>query len=177
MSEQRARARNRAEEGIGLVQVFMAALLLAIAALSLSAVQVQSLALNRTNKETEEARQAARQILEQIQQVDPGDVFASFNATPGDDPAGPGTAPGNLFTVTTDAGDMQCEVLFPGGSALREDVVDPLLGMPRDLNGDSAIDNLNHATDYLLLPVRIRVSWNGVSGARDVDLHVLLCSQ
>lgn len=57
---------------------------------------------------------------------------------------------------------------------LREDFVDDELGMPRDLDGDSVIDNGNHARNYLILPVRIRLQWQGVFGPRTMDLHTMI---
>jgi hypothetical protein len=49
--------------------------------------------------------------------------------------------------------------------------------MPRDLDGDGVVDALNHATNYVLLPVRVRVAWRGVSGARQLDFDTLLCTR
>ena len=57
---------------------------------------------------------------------------------------------------------------------LREDSVDDNLGMPRDLNGDSIIDDDDHAEDYLILPVRVRLQWEGVFGPRSLDLYTMI---
>jgi len=57
---------------------------------------------------------------------------------------------------------------------LREDIEDPLLGLPRDLNGDGIIDSENHAKDFVVLPVRVRVRWRGVTGIRTVEVCSLL---
>ena len=57
---------------------------------------------------------------------------------------------------------------------LREDCVYPLLGMPRDLNGDSIIDQADHASDFLILPVQIRIEWEGRVGPQHVDLFTML---
>ena len=68
----------------------------------------------------------------------------------------------------------------PGGAPepefweLREDYHDPELGLPRDLNGDSIIDAEDHAEDYILLPVLIRVEWAGRFGPRTYDTHTML---
>lgn len=66
------------------------------------------------------------------------------------------------------------EVEFPGGgTTLREDTVDPLLGMPRDLNGDG--DTLDDAaTDYVILPVRVTLTWNGLSGPMTYEISTYL---
>jgi hypothetical protein len=54
---------------------------------------------------------------------------------------------------------------------LREDYVDPRFGMPRDLNGDSLIDDLDHATDYIVLPVHVQIRWRGSFGPRQHDVY------
>ncbi len=53
---------------------------------------------------------------------------------------------------------------------LREDFVDARLGMPRDLNGNNVVDTANHSSDYLVLPVRVRIEWKGSSGARRFEI-------
>ncbi len=57
---------------------------------------------------------------------------------------------------------------------LREDCDYPVLGMPRDLNGDSIIDGRDHGRDYLILPVQIRVEWESATGPRAIDLYTML---
>jgi len=57
---------------------------------------------------------------------------------------------------------------------LREDVVDPELGLPRDLNGDNVVDSENHAGDYLILPVCIVVRWQGQFGERSLRVVTML---
>jgi prepilin-type N-terminal cleavage/methylation domain-containing protein len=53
---------------------------------------------------------------------------------------------------------------------LREDSENELLGMPRDLNGDNKIDTVNHSTDYLILPVCVRLEWKSTTGTRKFEL-------
>ncbi len=57
---------------------------------------------------------------------------------------------------------------------LREDSVYPRLGMPRDLNGDSIIDDEDHSDDYFILPVQIRIEWEGLNCPRSFDLYTML---
>jgi hypothetical protein len=59
---------------------------------------------------------------------------------------------------------------------LREDVNLPELGMPRDLNGDGAVDAGNHSTDYRLLPVIVRVRWQGAGGPSQFELKTMLAN-
>jgi hypothetical protein len=53
---------------------------------------------------------------------------------------------------------------------LREDFADEGLGMPRDLNGNNVVDTSNHSSDYLVLPVRVRLDWKSASGARKFEI-------
>jgi hypothetical protein len=57
---------------------------------------------------------------------------------------------------------------------LREDYQDEELGLPRDLNGDSILDSLDHKKDYILLPVLIRVKWQGNTGPRVYEVYTML---
>lgn len=57
---------------------------------------------------------------------------------------------------------------------LREDMDLADLGMPRDLNGDTVIDALDHRYDSRVLPVCVRVSWKGRYGDRSMDVYTLL---
>jgi type II secretory pathway pseudopilin PulG len=135
-------------------------------------------------REIDRATQAARQVLERIQAEAFPEAFRRYNDDPSDDP-GVGLAPGKNFAVQglsarqDDPDGMPGEVIFPTPpgqpTVLREDIVDPKLGMPRDLNGDGVIDGTtNCATTYTILPVRVRVRWVGPSGPGEVELHTML---
>ena len=66
---------------------------------------------------------------------------------------------------------MHGEILFPLiATELREDLVDEELDMPLDLNMDGVIDAADHANDYVLLPVLVRIEWQ--SGFRERELEV-----
>lgn len=118
------------------------------------------------------ASEAARGRLETLRSEPFGQVFALYNSDPSDDPLGPGTAPGPGFAVPGlepmpgDPDGLVGEVLFSSpGPTLHENVDLPLLGMPRDLTGDSFADDRDHAGDYVLLPALVRVRWQESGGA------------
>jgi hypothetical protein len=167
------------------VELVFAGAVLAVAACGLSMVLVTSMGTATVNRETTQARAAAKQMIEQIQNIPAGDVFATFNGVSEDDPLGVGTAPGGLFMIetkpaTVQVSNMTGEILFPGSGktgVLREDIEDPELGLPADLNGDGVIDSENHANDYLLLPVRIRVRWRGIAGERTFEMCSVLLNK
>lgn len=166
------------EAGLTLLELLIAGCILCVGTCALVVVVIHSMILATMNSETARAQEAARSILERVTSVPPEHAFALFNQVTGDDPADL-EAPGGRFEIggTEEAAAITGEIIFPvgtDGASLREDVVDPHLGMPWDLNGDGVIDSANHADDYVLLPVRIRVTWNGVSGERSFDLAATL---
>jgi hypothetical protein len=138
------------------------------------------------NHEYPIATEAVRTLLEGMRNQDFDDVYALYNADPADDPGGPGTAPGHRFAiegldpVEGSPDGLIGEVFFPtfvnagGQLELREDVVEESLGMPRDLNGDSIVDEVDHAQDYTLLPIRVEVDWEGRYGARHLEIYTML---
>ncbi len=177
--------RRGARAGFTLLEVMVASVVLAIGVASVSAAMVSAVALNNVNRETSLAQQSARMMLETVRATQFGDAFATYNLSAFDDPGGPGTAPGQNFAVAGlsaqagDADNMAGQIVFPtvvvgAIDQLREDVVDGDFGMPRDLSGDGIIDGVNHAGDYQLLPVRVRVAWRGFSGNRALELESYL---
>jgi Tfp pilus assembly protein PilV len=76
---------------------------------------------------------------------------------------------------------MDCSIGLPttldaaGNETLREDIVAPEYGLPCDLNGDGVIDGLNHAADYKILPLVIRLDWPiAGGGTRTVTFAAVL---
>ena len=166
--------------GFTLLEIVIVATILTLGACGLVSVVVNAMTVNTTNQETTEGAHAGMQLLERIRGLSAADVYATFNSDDSDDPLGVGTAPGSTI-VLRGSGDpdgpgvIVGEVHFPMVSGqLREDVADPLLGTPMDLNGDGAIDSADHSGDYVLLPVRVRVRWRGVTGLRTVDICTVL---
>lgn len=178
-----ARARG-ARAGMSLLELMIAIVLLLIGMLGFTQSLVSSVTTGATTRETSLATEAARRTLETLSSEDFGQVFARYNADPTDDPGGAGSAPGASFAVAglqAAAGDpdgLPGEILFPtlagAPGVLREDAVNAALGVPRDLDGDGVVDALDHASDYRLLPVVVRVSWRGKAGDAQFELRTLL---
>ena len=151
----------------------------------LTSTMVANARQRHINRETAIAVEAARDLFERMRDEDFDQIFALYNAQAADDPAGAGSAPGNTFDVA--------ELSLPPGSErpavgvivlpalqtlggtwqLREDFDDAELGMPRDLNGDSIVDDGDHAFDSMLLPVRVELEWEGVYGPRRLSVSTL----
>jgi len=157
---------------------------------------VSTSGLRHTNHENAIAAEAARVVIERMRNQPFDRVYALYNGDPEDDPAGAGTGPGHRFPVDgldpVDGAEFVGEIVFPSAEQapdqleppevepapwdLREDYTNEALGMPRDLNGDSVIDELDHRDDYILLPVRIHLEWRGKAGDRRFDLYTQLAN-
>jgi type II secretory pathway pseudopilin PulG len=177
---------RRARGGFTFVELAVGMTILMSALLILSNV-VSSMAKQRAvNRETGLAVAAARNMLETLRAEDFSEVYALYNSDPADDPAGAGSAPGHRFEIPglDDAADsldgLDLEVVFPTvgdavvGLELREDLDLRALGMPRDLSGDNKIDDQNHADDYFILPVQVRVRWTSPYGPRQYEMATQL---
>ncbi len=168
--------------GVTLVELVVALAVLAIAVLALLSAIYQSNLLGQATRERTVAYNAARQQIELIRGLPVHEVYGRYNADPGDDPGGKGAAPGPEFDVPGLAarpGARVGRISFPEAGvppSLREDVCDASFGMPRgrDLNRDGRIDALPRAGDYRILPMRITLTWEGVSGRQRLEMGMLL---
>jgi len=175
-------AEKARRQGFTLIEVMIAMTILVVALLGAIGTITAIGALGESNRESTAAYQEARAVIERLGGVNFDELFATYNLDPNDDPDGAGTADGQNFDVPeldTRVGDPDGfvgQILLPisPGGALREDLVDPSFGMPRDLNGDGIVDAADHADDYILLPVRVRLEWTGKSGQRFVEYASML---
>ena len=176
--------RAHSRSGMTLLELMVAFSILFLAVLGFTKVIVFSSTTTGGQREVSIAREAARQTIEMLQAENFEDIFALYNDNPLDDPGG-ATAPGSTIDVPelnspTDAPGPVGRISFPtiedavAGLQLREDVQNATLGMPRDLNGDGAVDSLDHADDYALLPVVIRFEWEGKGGRSNLEIKTLL---
>ena len=169
---------------MSILEVLIAFAVLMGGLLGFARALVCSMEASNTSHEATLAREAARRMIENLRSEAFADLFVRHNGDPQDDPGAPGSAPGKDFVVDglspwdRDPDGFAGEILFPVNAAtpafLREDVVLPRLGMPRDLTGDGVIDAQDHAGDYLLLPVLVRVDWRSASGRGRVELRTML---
>lgn len=172
------------QAAFSLLEVIIAMSALLIGALGFSqAIYSWSRAADGSRTKTQ-AFQAARSVIEDLQSRDFDEVFALYNTNPDDDPGGV-VVPGASFTVRGlspwpgDPDGIVGEVVFPTAGTgaleeLREDAQIPELGMPRDLDADGVVDSDDHANNYRLLPVLVRVRWLGAEGRGEVELKTVL---
>jgi len=168
--------------GITLIEVTISILILTVAAYMLTSTIGASLSHTIAKREQALAVEAAMNAMESMRATPFLDLFQSYNEAPGDDPLGPGTAPGATFDVPG-----LDPVVEPGGAvrpigrillpeldgALREDLALPELGLPRDLSGDLVVDAADHAGDYLVLPAIVRIEWRGRLGPRRFEMSTM----
>lgn len=171
----------RRRSGASLVEVLIALVVFTVSVAAYSSAVASSAQSGAERRAASLAACAARDMVERMRATAPHERFARFNANPADDPGGAGTAPGAAFAVEGltpldgDPDGMVGIIEFPViGAELREDVDDADLGMPRDLNGDTLIDDRNHATNYTILPIRVRVEHQVRGARRTFVLHTEL---
>ncbi len=198
----RARAACRArgsERGMGLIEVALALLVIAVATLGSVSWTLSGMSLEAENRERADAHDAMRVLFEELQAVPFEEVFARFNADPADDPDGEGTARGGLFSIEPNRKDGFLDpARVAGGStvAYRSNPLEVRVEFPVDafgqldesaqgadwggrawdLDGNGAVETGGGSTGYVLLPVRIRIRWQGHRGTRSVE-HVRLLSR
>lgn len=180
--------RSGGGEGFSLIEVVVALAVVSVGLLGFSKAILDAMVLNQTNKESGIARRAAQGILADIEGTAFDEVFARYNETVADD-IGAGDHLLGVFPVEglrlrdDDADGFAGEIVFPdafslgGQLELREDFDDASFGMPRDLNLDGVVDGDDHSADYKLLPVLVRVSWQGRAGASKVEFRTVLIEQ
>ncbi len=169
--------------------VVMAVLLTALSIFSQTMVAASK---QRTiNRENAVAAEAIRTLFETMRSEPFRDIYVLYNGRDDDDPGGVGSAPGARFAVegleplpgAPDGliGEVHMPTMVPaplgpigaGGALppeLRENTNNPTLGMPRDLNGNSIIEDDDRAQDYILLPVRVTLDWQGAFGPRRMEM-------
>ncbi len=161
-----AKIKTRALKGRGmtLVEILIAISFLSVALLGLLLTITASLTLNQVNREETLALNAARNKVSEMQDAaDFSTVYATYSVSPN-----------NTFNIAG-LDNASGSILFPQeGGVLKEDIGDPTLGMPRDLNGDTLVDGADRSGDYTVLPVRIRIQWTGIKGDRSIDFQALL---
>jgi hypothetical protein len=173
--------------GFTIVEVMVAVVVLVIAIVGIVISMLSAMALNRVNRETAIAQQAARRMIETVSGVPFRDCYTLYNTVLGDyggvdfPEFGPGFAVVGLQPQVGDADGLCGRIVFPevddgfGNIELREDVIDAGLGMPGDIDGDGAPNEPGDmSADYRLLPVRVLVEWRGVSGNRSIELESMM---
>ena len=179
-----ARRRRAARSGMTLIEVTIAMGVLTIAVFLFTGVIASSSRIGSEKRQQSVAAHAARSQLERLRGLPFEQVWALYNERADDDPAGTASAPGPHFAVAgldvrpDDADGHVGRIGVPSVSgALREDSQDVELGLPRDLDGDSLVDERDHAADYRILPVRVEIEWQSPLGPRRIEMFTMLAPE
>jgi type II secretory pathway pseudopilin PulG len=176
--------------GIGLVELLIALLVLAVAVLGYASLVLGQHAASVSTETEGRTVQVVRDLMERLRALDDWPTVydrlcawedqAQVAADPstrlsdGRFALTPATCfPG--FTPPPAATDLRILIEVPrfspatsgiGGRswALREDVADGRFGLPADLNGDGVTDSDPRGGDYVVLPVHVRFMWRGPRG-------------
>lgn len=164
-----------------LLEVMLSISIMTVAIVMFSGVVSTTARMGSEKRRASLAAQAARSELERMRCDTFRDVWALYNEDPDDDPAGKNTARGPHFAVAglealdTDADGFVGRILLPAQQGqLIESATLPTFGFPRDLNGDTLIDDKNHVADYAILPVTVRLEWRSENGPRSLEMHTML---
>jgi prepilin-type N-terminal cleavage/methylation domain-containing protein len=177
--------------GFTLVEVMIALVIIVLALQGFSQSIVSSMVAADADADVRRATEGGRQAMEQVKGANFEDIFALYNDDPSDDgdvddPANNPALGSNfdipgLSPVDGDPDGSVGKITLPivldgatGEAHLREDVKYTALGLPRDLDGDGIIDAADHGDYYLILPVIVRVEWQGASGPSYVEFKTLL---
>lgn len=178
----RGRSAPCSRAGLTMVELTMIMMVLLVAVGGTLGSISSFVVLSDSSWERSVAYAGAQRTIEEMQAQPFHEIFARYNTSAADDPAG---AQGASFAVAAlnvrnaDADGMVGRIVFPVDPAaptqLREDLVDDSFGFPRDLTGDGVADGADHADDYQILPVQVRVEWRGKSGGnRFVEVETVL---
>jgi type II secretory pathway pseudopilin PulG len=178
------RVRSRvlaSDSGFTLIDVCVGLLVLAIAVGALVGTMFTALRLDRVNESRAAANQALRALLEDIKAMEFSGIYAAYNTSTADDPD-----PQHDYKTYLDLeGDLPAgscgaapvaKIYFPEdeNGLLREDLVDERMGLPRDLDGDGAIDGDDHSADYKILPVVVQLDWEDPSGPQSIQVATVI---
>ncbi|MBM3991155.1 MAG: hypothetical protein FJ298_09120 [Planctomycetes bacterium] len=170
-----------ARSGMTLIEVTIAMGVLTVAVFLFTGVVASSSRIGSEKRQQSVAAHAARSILERLRGAAFASVWTSYNAQPLDDPLGAGSAAGANFAVPgldprpDDPDGFVGRISLPEQlGALREDADDPELGLPRDLDGDTLVDDEDHRGDYRILPVKVEIAWQSPLGPRRIEMFTML---
>ncbi|MFT7668563.1 MAG: prepilin-type N-terminal cleavage/methylation domain-containing protein [Planctomycetota bacterium] len=176
-----AAARQSDKRGFSLLEVMIAMTILTVCCGMLTSTITGTMQHKRINRERQIAVEAARAVIEDLHNVDFYDAYWTYNQDGTDDEGGEGTAPGSHFAVPGldpvdgDLDGFVGEILLPGKTAvLLENAENAMLGLPRDLNGDLIIDERDHSSDYLILPVVVKINWKSGKRTHEFKLCTML---
>lgn len=179
--------RRNIRSGIGgmmLLELVMALSIFVVMATAMMVCLSHAAGSDTDAREKIKARAAASRVLDEIRDyasTSYANTYAYYNADPYDDPDGCYTAHGNLIALTgqeSPNGTATVRIEFPEQDGhMWEDIEDSDWLMPRDLDGSGGIETSPVEENYILLPVRVVVSWEGTRGKMTYSLVTLITAK
>ncbi len=165
----------RRAQGFGLIELIVALTVLTVGLGAFVQGLISSSRLRQANDAARTATHSARMVAETLVSADFNEVFARYNASVADDPAGV-DCPGAAFDVPgldphpSDVDGRVGEIRFPSsrgnGTRLTELArLSNFAGLPRDLNLDGDVLDADVTADARVLPAVVSVVWRGSTGA------------
>ena len=164
---------NRKQDGFTMIEAVVVMSILLMGLLAMTSTSVTVHALRESDRERRLANSALDSIIE--------DVKGIANAQVGTDPTWSqnfanayaiGGTPGPLYPVNglqpRDGEPSVVSVTITTDETLTDQELGVNLGMPRDLDNDGLIDNADVTATATIMPVIVRVRWNGSSGNREL---------
>ncbi|MEM7235382.1 MAG: type II secretion system protein [Planctomycetota bacterium] len=142
------------QHGFTLVEMITGLVVLSVSILGVSAVFIANQRTQETTLEEGTLAHAFRRTVEQMR----GDTFADVVDL----------YDGYTFNVSEIGGTGTVTVITDETATVAE------LGLPRDLDGDGSATNVDVSASYLLLPVKVDISWDGNYGTQTRTLYTFL---
>jgi len=176
------RTPHASRSGFSLVDVCLSMALLVIGLGVLIGSTFSAMKLDQVNASTALASQALRGLCEELQAMPIDEVLDSYVLQDNEDERLRAAKLARLTprdpALASRAGQKPvARARFPlgeDGRTLREDLELPALGLPRDLDGDGAIDGADKRASFRILPVVLELDWEGPSGPQHLSVATVL---
>ena len=168
--------------GFSLVDVCMSMALLVVGLGVLIGSTFSAMKLDQVNASTALASQALRGLCEEMQAMPIEEVLDSYVVADDEDERTKAQKLARLTLRDPSLADRTgrepiARARFPldaDGRTLREDLELPEFGLPRDLDGDGAIDAGDKRGLFRILPVVLELDWEGPSGPQHLRVSTVL---
>ena len=153
---------DRPSDGFTLIEVMIGLVLLIVGMVGLVTLLVVSERSHSLSSELAVANNEIRGLAERIRSLPFDTIATTYTTFPTYTVPGltDGVATVTVFTdETMNAGDAT------------------MLGMPRDLDGDGVAGSVNVAATYLLLPIKLEISWTAQNRRETQSLYLLISEE
>ena len=178
--------RHRKNAGVVMFEVLIAGTILSVGLVSAMILIPTTAKLEQSNSSEEIGRMVLQRMVDELYEMGTYDAFRTYNDFGADDPDGEDTAPGSRFEMppfeAVHPDGFVGRITFPthtlqndNKTVQMDETVDvPVLGMPRDLDGDGKRSKSTSANDLIILPVRVSLDWKSAAGDQHLEAVIVL---